>query len=160
MIFTLEIPHQGKPGCWFAFNEDDFIRKVLSAGRIADAVIFSANTAREMLAARGWVPNSPIPAARHENFLELATLHGLDAPLYRADYLLAPGHYQVEPVSKFVAYVAAAARDLKACRVYYDEERAMDALYNDPLLSGEQGFYAHMALRAQLTALEVLSDDL
>jgi hypothetical protein len=47
-----------------------------------------------------------------------------------------------------------------SCRVYCDEVPAMDALYNDPLLCGKGSFYAHMALREQLTAWEVLSDDL
>ena len=36
----------------------------------------------------------------------------------------------------------------------------MDALHSDPLYAGREGFYAHMALRDQLIALEVLSDDM
>jgi hypothetical protein len=44
--------------------------------------------------------------------------------------------------------------------VYPDDETALDALYRDPLYHGRDGFYAHMALREQLIALEVLADDL
>ena len=63
-------------------------------------------------------------------------------------------------MSEFIAHVAGLAHGLKSCRVYPDEEQAMDALHGDPLYAGHEGFHAHMALREQLIALEVLSDDL
>lgn len=63
-------------------------------------------------------------------------------------------------MSEFVAHVAAVAHVLAKCRVYLDEEQAMDALYSDPLYAGQSDFYAHLALRDQLVALEVISDDL
>jgi hypothetical protein len=160
MILTLEIPQQGKPSCWFAFNEDDFIRKARVARQAADGVIFNVSTPRELLVARGCIPDSPGLRDRHADVLELATAHGWDTALYRADYLLAPGYYQAEEVTEFLAHVAAVAHPLKACRIYRDEEQAMDALYSDPLYAGKEGFYAHMALREQLIALEVISDDL
>lgn len=28
MIYVVEIPHQGRPHAWFAFDRDDFVRKV------------------------------------------------------------------------------------------------------------------------------------
>ena len=28
MIYVVEIPHQGRPPAWFAFDRDDFVRKV------------------------------------------------------------------------------------------------------------------------------------
>jgi hypothetical protein len=160
MILTVEIPHEGKPSCWFAFNEDDFIRKVKVAKGDAAGVIFSINTPRELLAAQGTVPDA---AGLHDNqpgIVSLANEYGWDTPLYRADYLLAPGLYQIDEVSEFVAHVAVVAQGLKACRIYQDEEQAMDSLYKDPLYAGKDGFYAHMALRDQLIALEVMSDDL
>jgi hypothetical protein len=160
MILTLEIPLQGKPNCWFAFDEDDFIRKVQATRQPAQGVIFSADTPRELLSAQGWTPECTEPGDRHADLLQLAAAHGWDTPLYRADYLLAPGHYQVEDVSEFIAHVAAVAQGLQTCRVYRDEEQAMDALYGDSLYAGSEGFYAHMALREQLIALEVISDDL
>jgi hypothetical protein len=160
MILTLQIPRHGKPSCWFAFNEDDFIRKVQAARQAAPGVIFSAGTPRELLSAQGWAADSAASGEQHAGLVQLAEVHGWDTRLYRADYLLAPGHYQVEEVSEFVAHVAATAQDLRTCRVYRDEEQAMDALYSDALYAGPEGFYAHMALREQLIALEVISDDL
>lgn len=153
MILTVEIPAEGRPHCWFAFNEDDFVAKVRIARHAMGGVVFEKRTPRQLLAARG--DEAPQAGIAH-----LAASHGWDTPLYRADYLLAPGHYQTEEVSEFVAHVALLAHALKGCRVYVDEEQAMEALHNDPLYAGREGFHAHMALREQLIALEVLSDDL
>lgn len=160
MILTVAIPHTGKPSCWFAYNEDDFIRKVKVASADVTGVIFNVVTPRELLAAQGRVPDSAGLQDQQAEILAMADAHGWDTPLYRADYLLAPGLYQTEPVSEFVAHVAVLAQELRACRVYRDEEQAMDALYADALYAGKEGFYAHMALREQLIALEVMSDDL
>ena len=160
MILTVEIPHAGKPGCWFAFDEDDFIRKVKIARSDAAGIIFCVNTPRELLAAQGLVPDAAGLRDRHPEILALASEHGWDTPLYRADYLLAPGLYQVDEVSEFIAHVAVVAQSLKTCRIYQDEEQAMDSLYKDSIYAGKEGFYAHMALREQLIALEVMSDDL
>lgn len=160
MILAVEIPRQGKPGCWFAFDEEDFIRKVRLARAGAEGVIFRVETPRMLLDARGGKPDSPDAHIQHADLLEMAATHGWDTPMYRADYLLAPGHYQADEVSEFVAHVATLAHGLKACRVYPDETHALAALETDPLYAGREGFYAHMALRDQLIALEVLSDDL
>jgi hypothetical protein len=160
MILTVEIPHGGKPSCWFAFDEDDFIRKVKVARSDAIGVIYGVNTPRELLAAQGLVPDAAGLADSQPGIVSLAKEYGWDTSLYRADYLLAPGLYQADEVSEFVAHVAVVAKELKACRVYRDEEQAMDCLYKDSLYAGKEGFYAHMALREQLIALEVMSDDL
>jgi hypothetical protein len=159
LILTLEVPLTGRPSCWFAFDEEDFIRKVRQ-GRPAAPVIFDVSTPRELLANAERAPVSGERALKEAQGRALTAAHGADATVYRADYLLAPAHYQTEAVSEFVAHVAAAAHGLKACRVYYDEEQAMDALLQDSLYAGEAGFYAHMALREQLIALEALADDL
>ena len=160
MILTVEVPREGRPSCWFAFDEDDFIQKVRLARDNLDGVIYEITSARELLAARGLVPDSPGTHQQHTDIVALADEYGWDTPLYRADYLLAPGLYQAEEASEFVAHVAAIAQPLKTCRVFVDEEQAMDALLNDPLFVGREGFYAHMVLRDQLIALEVLADDL
>ena len=152
MILTLEIPQQGRPRCWFAFNEEDFIRKVRATRTANNAVIFQSGSARELIAARA--PQPPV------ELLQMVATHGWDVPLYRADYLLACGHYQTEQVSEFEACVAAVAHDLAKCRVYLDEEQAMDALDNEPLYWDSSGYAAHLALREQLIALEVIADDL
>lgn len=160
MILTVEIPHSGSPRSWFAFDENDFIRKVQLALPTTDAVVFGTTTPRELLASEGLVPDSPRLRITHASILALADEHGWDTILYRADMLLAPGLYQSEPVDEFVAHVAALAHTLKSCRVYGDETQALDALYSDALYAGRDGFYAHMALREQLIALEVLADDM
>jgi hypothetical protein len=161
LILTLEVPHVGRPSCWFAFNEEDFIRKVrLGRPAAAAAVIFNVSTPRQLLEPAERGPDATERSLRDAEWRALAAAHGTDAAVYRADYLLAAAHYQAEAVSEFVAHVAAVAHGLKACRVYYDEEQAMDALLQDSLYAGEDGFYAHMALREQLIALEVLADDL
>ena len=70
------------------------------------------------------------------------------------------GSYQAEAISELQACVAALVDPLQTCRLYPDDATALEALYRDPLYQGREGFYAHMALREQLIALEVLADDL
>lgn len=109
MIYIVEFPHQGRAHAWFAFNRDDFVRKVR--------------------------------ASRARDGLDTALNHG-------------------EPLDEFEASVAALARDLKACRVYLDDEDAIEALQRDPLLDPTEAFYAHMALREQLIAMEAMEEDM
>lgn len=159
MILIMELPHQGKPTCWFAFDEQDFVRKTeLTLRSRLDGVIHAEVTPRELLAQRGAVPDTA--TAVHADIRALAEEHGWDTALYRADYLVAPGHYQLDAIDDFMAYVAALAHTLHTCRMYPDEETAVLALENDPLYAGREGFAANMALRQQLIALEALSDDL
>ena len=156
----MEIPHAGRPRCWFAFSEHDFIHKVQATRPPDDGVIFGAITPRELLALQGALPEASALQQGSADAQALAAAYGWDTLLYRADHLLAPGLYQTEEVSEFVAHVAAIAQRLRCCRVYRDEEQAMNALYSDTLYAGPAGFHAHMALREQLIALEVISDDL
>lgn len=65
-----------------------------------------------------------------------------------------------EPLDEFDASVAVLARDLEACRVYLDDEDAIEALRRDPLLDPKQEFHAHMALREQLIAMEAMDEDM
>jgi hypothetical protein len=109
MIYIVEFPRQGRAHAWFAFNRDDFVRKV-RAGRARDGL--------------GTAPN------------------------------------RAEPLDEFDASVAALARDLKACRVFLDDEDAIAALQRDPLLDPNREFYAHMALREQLIAMEAMEEDM
>ena len=100
MIYVVEIPHQGRPHAWFAFDRDDFVRKV---------------------------------QATHET----------------------------DPAAEdFDASVAVLERALKACRIYLDEESAIRALQREPLLDPKAGFYAHMALREQLIAMDAMEEDI
>lgn len=100
MIYVVEFPHQGRAHAWFAFNRDDFVRKVHA--------IHASDTASE----------------------------------------------------DFDASVAVLEQALKACRIYMHDELAIRALQSDPLLDPSEGFYAHMALREQLIAMDAMEEDI
>jgi hypothetical protein len=158
MIYVVEFPHQARPTAWFAFDGEDFARKV-EAKRADDRTIFFVATPRQQLESVGCAPDSPGARTEYAGIFDLAERYGWDTILYRADYLLGEGVYQAEPASELDACVAAIAHGLRACRVYLSDGAAMAALYRDPLYDGREGFHAHMALREQLIALEVISDD-
>jgi hypothetical protein len=67
---------------------------------------------------------------------------------------------QPEDANEFDACVAVLAHDLKDYRVHLSDELAIGALQSDPLYDKYDGFYAHMALREQLVAMDALEDDL
>lgn len=98
MIYVVEFPQQGRPHAWFAFDRDDFVRKVRAT-------------------------------------------HGSEA-------------------ADFDAGVAVLEGALKACRIYPHDELAIRALQTEPLLDPKEGFYAHMALREQLIAMEAMEEDI
>lgn len=100
MIYVVEFPHQGRAHAWFAFDRDDFVRKVQAT-------------------------HGPDPTA-----------------------------------DDFDANVAVLERALKACRIYLHEESAIRALQGEPLLDPRTGFYAHMALREQLIAMDAMEEDI
>ncbi len=159
MIYVVEFPHQARPSAWFAFDKDDFARKV-RAKRTGDRVIFEIGTPRQLLEAAGLAPDLAAARGEQPRIFDLAEKHGWDTPLYRADYLLGSCAFQAEPLSEFDAHVAAIVDGLQNCRIYLSDEAATAALYRDPLYDGREGLYAHVALREQLIAMEVISDDL
>ena len=160
MIYVVEVPSPGKANAWFAFDQGDFVGKVRTAKATDDWTIFASTTPRQLLELTGDIPDSSTAREAYAWIFKLAEEHGWDTALYRADYLLSHGLFQAEPVAEFEACVAAIAHDLHACRVYLSDEAASAALYRDPLFDGREGFHAHMALREQLIALEVISDEL
>jgi hypothetical protein len=160
MIYIVEFPHQGRPHAWFAFDRDDFVRKVQATRAREGWVIFDAQTARERLATSGMSPETADVAQTHPDLSELARAHGWDTPLYRADHVFGQGVLQTEPVDVFDASVAALAQNLKTCRIHLSDEQAIAALYRDPLYDPKDGFYAHMALRQQLIAMEAMEEDI
>ncbi|MDP2026619.1 hypothetical protein [Sulfuriferula sp.] len=160
MIYIVEIPHQKRPHAWFAFSREDFVRKVRATRAREGWVIFETLSARERLAALGMQPGTPDAAQMHADLFELARNHGWDTPLYRADHVFGQGVWQAEAVDEFEACVDTLAHDLKTCRVHLSDELAIGALQSDPLYDKYEGFYAHMALREQLVAMEALEDDL
>ena len=66
----------------------------------------------------------------------------------------------LDPADTFDASVVTLARGLKACRVFLDDEDAINALQRDPLLDPSGHFHAHMALREQLIAMEAMEEDI
>lgn len=160
MIYIVEFPHQGRPHAWFAFDRDDFVRKVNAVHAREGRVIFEALSARERLAGSGMSPASPDAAQTHVELFALAHVHGWDVPLYRSDPVLGEGVLQAAPVDEFDASVTALAHDLQACRVHLTDEQAIAALQRDPLYDPDEGFYAHMALRQQLIAMDAMEEDI
>lgn len=160
MIYIVEVPHQGRPRAWFAFDREDFVRKVQAVRGREGLVIFDDSSARERLADYGLTPTSPDASGAHADLFALAHVHGWDAPLYRADALTGEGVLLAEAVDAFDASVAALAQDLKAWRVHLGDEEAISALQRDPLYDPKDGFYAHMALREQLIAMEAMEEDI
>ena len=162
MIYVVEIPQEGRPFAWFAFDVEDLSRKVHAAKVNDPRTVYACLSPREQLAANGLEHSPEQPAVRSAapEIFHLADSHGWDTPLYRADYLLAPELWQSEAVSELEACVAAVAEGKLHCRVYLSDQAAASALYQDPLYQGREGFYAHMALREQLIAMEAISDDL
>lgn len=160
MIYVVEIPRESRPLAWFAFDLEDLGRKIVAAKAEDSRTVYAELTPREQLEDAGLVPESPGAAEAQPEIFALAEQHGWDTPLYRADYLLAPGTWRAEPVDMLDAHVAAVGDGREACRVYLTDKSAETALYTDPLYQGRDGFYAHMALREQLIAMEAISDDL
>lgn len=159
MIYVIELPKDARPRGWFAFDAADFKRKV-KANMKGEGVIYESTSPGKLLADAGYSPELEESKSSCSSIWQLAEQHGWETPLYRADFLLENTAYQTEELSELDAYAAAIAANLEACRVYLSDNAAVNALYQDPLYQGREGFYAHMALREQLIAMEVISDDL
>lgn len=150
MIHIVEIHEHHKAHVWFAFNEEDFIRKVEAAHAATDTrVIFEQTTPRTLQAEQS-LPNVLLE--------QLITEHGMDTPLYRADYLLGEGVYQATPVSPLAASFAAVAT-APDFRIYANDEDAADELDREPLFRTKEGYDAGRKLRAQLVEMEVIAED-
>lgn len=63
-------------------------------------------------------------------------------------------------MDEFDASVAALTRDLKTCHIHLSDEQGIEALHRDPLYYPNEGFYAHLALREQLIAMEAMEEDM
>lgn len=160
MIFVVEMPLLAAPRCWFAYDERDLLAKVAAQDRLAPWEVHDRASARELLEMFDCTPQTADVAARYPGICAMARVHGWDTPLYRADHLLEPGTYRVEPVGEGEAG-AAALRARGDCRIYWSEAEATAAFEraDDPAWQAG-GWRARWALREQLVALEVLADDL
>lgn len=150
MIHIVEINEQNHAYAWFAFDHEDFIRKVrIDRQAQTNMVIYMQTTAQQLLATPGHITGTAEA---------LAEQYGWDTPLYRADYLLEPNNYQCEQISELRASLAAVA-SANDFRIYTDDETAAEELERDPLFKSEQGFDAALKLHAQLVEMEVIADD-
>ncbi len=156
MIYIVEFPEQGRASAWFAFEQQDFVRKVCAGDARHDWEIFDVVSPRELLEMLDTTPEAAGVRDQFPAICSLADLHGWDTALYRADYLLGAGVYQAEAVSESAACAAALAQRVKAIRVYWSDTEATAALENDPIFDSRDGFWGREALREQLIALEVL----
>ena len=161
MIYVVESPEGGEARAWFAFDEDDLLRKVAVADARAEHEIWDCATARELLALFDDEPGREGAASRHPGMHLLGTEFGWDTALFRADYLQEPGLYTPEPVRLIDACRGALRARGGTWRFYEGEQHALaavdkpDALYDQP-----GGWRARWALRQQLIAVEALADDL
>lgn len=149
MIHVVEISENAKAQAWFAYDEHDFVRKVqvrFDTPEWQNWVLYQCATPRQMV-------------AKGEDANLLAEHFGWDTPLYRADFLLEHGQYQLGEIPEFKACLAAVVNTCHDWRIYLDDESAADALLIDQLFQGRDGLQAHIALREQLIAMEILADD-
>lgn len=160
MIFVVEQPEDGTARAWFAYDGEDFLRKVCAGDPLPAWEVFDVLTARELLEMRELQPEDPSLADTCPAIAALGRTHGWDTPLYRADHLLGAGHLQAQPVSALDAGLAALTNRGGHWRVYGHEEAALAAVDQpDALFDRPGGWRARWALREQLIAVEALADD-
>lgn len=156
MIYVVEFPEQGKAHAWFAFEQQDLLRKIYATDARKEWEIFDVVTARELLELLGKTADTPDAREEFPAICSLGDEHGWDTPLYRADYLLGDGVFQAEAVTEIDACVAALGRRAQSYRIYWSDTQATAALESDPVFDGTAGYWAKDALRGQLVALEIL----
>jgi hypothetical protein len=160
MIYVVEVPPQGGPRAWFAFDEDDLLRKVAAGDARPAHEIWDSANARELLELFDELPGNAGVGERFPGICALGNRFGWDTPLFRADYARPAGLYAPEPVRLVDACRAALRARGGQWRFYEGEQHALaavdapDALYDEP-----GGWRARWALREQLIAVEALADD-
>jgi hypothetical protein len=160
MIFVVELLAQGDPRAWFAYDDEDFARKVAAFDPLEPWEIHDELTARDLLEAAGHAAPDDRARAGSPAICALGDTHGWDTLLYRADHLLGRGVLRPEPVAEREALAGAlAARGGQSC-IYWNERDAIGAFEGaDPRLAGPERWWARRALYEQLVALDVLADD-
>jgi hypothetical protein len=162
MIFVVEVPATGAEHAraWFAYEEQDFLRKVCAEDPLPEWEVYDVITPRELLELTERSPESADARSACPAICALADAHGWDTPLYRADHALGAGHFRAEPLSPLEAGMAALSVRGSQWRVYGHEDVAMAAVDKpDALFDAPGGWRARWALREQLIAVEALADD-
>jgi hypothetical protein len=169
MIFVVEVPHEGHPHAWFAYESDDLLGKIAAEDAFEAWEIFDQCTPRELFELVGVAHDAPHAAEEFPGISKMAEEFGLDTPLYRADHLLERGAYQPEPVSTEAACEAALKKRVAPAeeggvlldyRIYWSEPEAVLAIEGqDPFFKEKSNWRAMHALREQLLALDVIAAD-
>jgi hypothetical protein len=161
MIYVVEAPVQGQAHAWFAFDDDDLLRKVATDDSKAAHEIWDSASPRELLELFDESPDSAGVGERYPGIHALGVQYGWETPLFRADYLQEPGLYAPEPVRLVDACRAALRARGGEWRFYEGEQHALTAVDKpDALFDRAGGWRARWALRQQLIAVEALADDL
>jgi hypothetical protein len=161
VIYVVEAPAVGEAKAWFAFDDDDLLRKVAAGDARAIHEIWDIATARELLDLFDQTPESAGVSQRYPAIAALGADCGWDTPLFRADYLREPGLYAPQPVRAVDACRAALRARGGEWRFYEGEQHALTAVDKpDALFDRAGGWRARWALRQQLIAVEALADDL
>lgn len=169
MIFVVEVPHDGHPHAWFAYEGEDLLGKIAAEDEFQPWEIFDRTSARELFDLVGAQHDAPGVSEAFPGISRLAQEFGLDTPLFRADHLLERGCYQPEAVTVEAACEAALKRrkspleeggGLRDYRIYWSEPDAVLAIEGqDPFFAEKGNWRALHALREQLLALDVLAAD-
>lgn len=160
MIFVVEAQNEGEPKAWFAFDEEDLLRKVAAHDAKAAHEIWDCASPRELLDLFDETPEAAGVAQRYPGICALGAEVGWDTPLYRADYVQKPGLYAPDPVAVIAACRAALHARGGPWRFYEGEARALVAAdAPDAWYDAAGGWRARYALRQQLIAVEALADD-
>jgi hypothetical protein len=160
MIYVVHAPAAGTASAWFAFDEGDLLRKVAASDAKPAHEIWDCASACELLELFDETPAGAGVGERFPGIAALGTEYGWDTPLFRADYVQAPGLYAPEPVRRVDACRAALRARGGRWRFYEGETHALNAVdAPDDLYDEPGGWRARWALRQQLIAVEALADD-
>lgn len=160
MIYVVEVPQQGDPRAWFAYDDEDFARKVAASDTLPAWEIHDALTAADLLDAVGHAAADERAREMFPAICALGDEHGWNTRLYRADHLLGRGVLRAEPVTQREALAAALAARGGASCIYWNDRDAIAAFEGaDPRIAGRALWRARRVLYEQLVALEVLADD-
>lgn len=160
MIYVVEVPQQGDPRAWFAYDDEDFARKVAASDTLPAWEIHDALTAADLLDAVGHAAADERAREMFPAICALGDEHGWNTRLYRAAHLLGRGVLRAEPVTQREALAAALAARGGASCIYWNDRDAIAAFEGaDPRIAGRALWRARRVLYEQLVALEVLADD-
>ncbi|MFZ2988195.1 hypothetical protein [Ideonella sp.] len=76
MTFVFEQPDQVAARAWFAYYDDEFLRKVCAQDRLAEWCVFDLATPRELLDITDRTPDSPGARSACPTLCALADDHG------------------------------------------------------------------------------------